>query len=182
MATNYANNSAQSGCNGVNEAVPQYYGTYLYIDLTSQVESMTDWVRLNRIDYLAGIQTSRVPTETYYTSVLVRDQAYVDYCGFDWAQSHSDPGFVGLVTCDQVVAAGSMSGQCSKHTMRFNLNWITGSTQNDRHGLACHEAGHTVGLKHSTFNDQESCMPTDYPKPRNGYSGHDGNHIVNNYT
>jgi hypothetical protein len=177
---NYAGNSGSQGCTGVNESQPSTYGSFLYIDLEDYSENQTDWVRAERLNVLPGINTYRVSSESLFTSVLVRDQHYVDYCGKDWWQNPAGGGTVGMASCDQV----EPSLQCSKHTVRYNLNWTyhPNRTLGERRGLACHENGHALGLTHSTFDDDDSCMPQQYPKPRNGYSPHDGAHITANYT
>lgn len=71
---------------------------------------------------------------------------------------------------------------CRGQYMRFNANYETQlNTQRARRALACHELGHTVGLRHTTADN--SCMTTIY-HPRDmptGLNNHDRDHINGHY-
>jgi hypothetical protein len=50
--------------------------------------------------------------------------------------------------------------RCRGQKVRFNGSWEASyvNTASTREGLACHELGHTVGLRHSTSGEWNSCM------------------------
>jgi hypothetical protein len=171
QADNYSGQTGDTGCTGLNEADNATH-SFHYVDLAQISTAATNWARTNVLNPTA-INTTYDSTLDNLTDVVVRDQHYVDYCGYDWLQPGGS-GVVGLATCD----SQSPSGQCEQHTARYNLNFTQSTSTSNQRGLACHELGHTLGLEHRTST---SCMQQGYPKPVNDYSPHDKNHISNNY-
>lgn len=105
-----------------------------------------------------------------HTDLVNRDEDYTSYCGYTW----DGPGlnYWGLTTCDSIWP----SGRCDKHTVRYDNSDIDGMTADQRVGLACHETGHSFGLRHrdNAANDPyyQGCMYTT-GLYKNYLSGHD---------
>lgn len=183
-ADNWSGATGKSDCSSVNKT-DNANQVYDYQNLTSADYNAIQWVRVNVIDP-TDIDTSLVASSTPHTDVLVRDGAYVDYCGIDWYQPNDpDGGVVGLGRCLALVE-GKLS--CDQHELRMNTNFTSIASTYDVRSLACHESGHTLGLMHRPYYADPlekhftlSCMVTGYPKKSNTFDFHDGQHVNTNY-
>ena len=72
--------------------------------------------------------------------------------------------------CEDATATGS----CERSSVRFDLSYVNAATETNRRGLACHETGHSLGLKH--YDAYSGCMETYGPYFWN-LSAHDISHI-----
>ena len=181
QADNYsgAKGSQGLGCQP-NTAIKADNGnhTFFYIDISSGNASASTNTRQDDLNP-TNIDTSMDGSESWQTDVLVRDQYYTTYCGYDWFQGPDDPddtGTFGLSTCDDTNPAD----ECEQHTVRLNL-WLT-EYYGYRAWLTCHEFGHTVGLEHDGNN--ASCMQRKLQSqdPETNFSGHDNIMINNHYS
>ena len=122
-----------------------------------------------------SIKSSAVPTDlvTSFSSgsavdVIVRDQDYTTYCGINW---HGSGGSnVGLYTCEAVTG----TGRCERSSIRYDTSYVNVTTEANRRGIACHETGHSLGLKH--YDAYSGCMEPHGPYFWN-LSAHDRSHI-----
>jgi hypothetical protein len=139
--------------------------------------NMIEWARVNSLDPTA-INTSIDTSLDTNTDVVVRNDDYTAWCGREWGPPD---GGIALVTCDYLLTGSG--GKCDRHTV-FLLRWFMRGNldQSERRRVACHELGHTVGLKHVTSG--ASCVTEDViPPPSGYYTTHDQNHLndPNNY-
>lgn len=148
---------------------------FYYSSLSADMVGATTWNRLNNLDPTA-INTSTTTTVTATTDVVVYDTDYATYCGYAWDGSGGT--LIGLVTC---VSLNSAS-ECEKHEMRYDTSWTASRSTTWQRALACHESGHTLGLKHRDNTASDSgCLP-DTQVAITHYSNHDLAHIANQYT
>jgi hypothetical protein len=96
---------------------------------------------------------------TSATDVVVYTQDYTTYCGRPWHPQVNGPSTVGLTTC---VSPNSGASTCEKHEVRYDLSWWNQNMDNGyRRDMACHETGHTLGLRHPEdvdVADLNSCV------------------------
>ena len=94
-----------------------------------------------------------------------------DVCVFD--ADFGDNGLAGWTACDSDFSGSDPNVVCGLSFVRINLFFDPPEIR-----VACHELGHTVGLRHSS--EQDSCM-----KSTGGdsihLSAHDRNHIATEY-
>ena len=171
-----ANWSGATGLTGCGSGSPVNMadgGTHYfnYVSLNSAVQSAVAWSRTYNYDP-TDVNTGYDSTIDSTTDVIVRNQDYTTYCGFDW-HSPTSGGTIGLATCD------SLSGlRCEQHTVRFDLSYFNAASQPNERGVACHEIGHTLGLTHRDADN--GCMKTS--APQNTYlTDHDEAHLNANY-
>lgn len=168
-ATNFSGITGATGCTALNQADNASH-SYQYIDLSSYMDSATDYARANAIDP-TDVNTVIDGTPDALTDVLVRDRYYDDYCGYNWWTA-SAGGVIGLATCDSL----SPTSRCEQHTVRYSNVWGDGASTSHRRWLSCHENGHSLGLTHRDAFD--SCMtPSPLPTIVVLYSGHDIAHL-----
>jgi len=168
-ATNFSGITGATGCTALNQADNASH-SYQYIDLSSYMDSATDYARANAIDP-TDVNTVIDGTPDALTDVLVRDRYYDDYCGYNWWTA-SAGGVIGLATCDSL----SPTSRCEPHTVRYSNVWGDGASTSHRRWLSCHENGHSLGLTHRDAFD--SCMtPSPLPTIVVLYSGHDIAHL-----
>ncbi|MGH2653814.1 MAG: hypothetical protein ACRDHV_05615 [Actinomycetota bacterium] len=67
---------------------------------------------------------------------------------------------------------------CRGQKIHVNLQNVSGYTVTQRRGLACHELGHTVTLRHVDNPGAASCMRVNVTNRPTTYSGHDQNMIT----
>lgn len=91
-----------------------------------------------------------------------------DVCVFDSAYGNN--GFVGWNACAGVASGNHAGMTCSLNYVRFNQTYSF-----DPLGLACHELGHAVGLRHDTATD--TCMHTPTSSARRYLSVHDRDNL-----
>jgi len=171
-ATNFVGQSGAWGsCHLLNMADNKSH-TWVNIDLEPYYANAIAWVRTNVIGPTVITNTTDTTPDSL-TDVVVRDRYYVDHCGFEWYPKGENT--IGLVECDSL----SPSGRCEQHSLRLSNVWGDDQSTQNRTALACHEAGHTLGLAHR--NVAGSCMQTPLVTTLN-FSTHDIDHITANYS
>lgn len=174
-ATNYSGTTGEMGCSSFNEADNATH-TYRYVDIEQSTLDSTVWARANVLDP-TDVNTQYDNFLDSLTDVVVRDQQYDTYCGYTWYNpSIGQGGTIGLAVCDSVVSPGA-NWKCEQHTVRINLWYTASAGLFDRRSLACHENGHTLGLKHR----DGGCMKTDAPHDTTNFATHDRDHVNANY-
>lgn len=164
-ATNYVLGNGNTGCNALNAADNRDH-TFSYEALRSDVQAAVTWARVNVIDPTV-INTSLV-SQTSATDAIIRNADYTDYCGFDWHPPLS--GVWGLTTCNST----NSQSECESHSIRFDLSYFDFASQTNERGLAVHEIGHSLLLKHR--DTEGSAMKTTGPYPT-FLSSHDISHL-----
>ena len=81
-APNFFGITGATGCTALNQADNASH-SYQYIDLSSYMDSATDYARANAIDP-TDVNTVIDGTPDALTDVLGRDRYYDDYCGYNW--------------------------------------------------------------------------------------------------
>lgn len=95
-------------------------------------------------------------------------------CVFDG--EYGNNGLLGWATCGGTSAGTNPNRTCTRPFVRLNLTYNPVSRQR----LACHELGHTVGLRHST--QTASCMITNIANgTTSALTAHDSAHINARY-
>lgn len=96
-------------------------------------------------------------------------------------------GVAGWVDCPSSSQTGGPQarGWCRFSQARYNEHYVSGDSQARARSRACHELGHTIGLRHpSDENDPDtfaSCMSTPTSASKIGITVHDTNHLNNHY-
>lgn len=162
---------ALGGCNDVAEADNATHN-FEYVDLSTAMDSATDWVRFNIINP-TPVNTSMDPTPDSHTDVIVRDRYYVDYCGKDW-RGDSPGGVIGLYVCDNI---DYPSVNCDQATVRYSSYYVDDASETNERKLACHENAHALGLEHR----DGGCVQTPAAEGGLYFTSHDENHIDDNY-
>jgi hypothetical protein len=143
------------------------------------VENMINWSRTNNLDP-TNIDTLLDTSLDVNTDVVVRNGNYENgWCGVLWGVA--DAGAVGLATCDYLLTGSG--GRCDRFTVFLLRPWLEDQTTSTRRKVACHENGHTVGLKHTSGG--ASCVTdSQIPPPTGSLTTHDQNHLndTNNYS
>lgn len=140
-ACNWAGPSGATGCDApTNTSANNNYHTFFYDDLVPESTWSMDLARYE-------IETSPVDTDTNFSTsadVRVMDAAYTNYCDIAW-WTPTQPGYIGLVECDQI----DWASQCMRHELRLNRLFMEDEGDPDcRVSLALHESLHTLGLNH----------------------------------
>ena len=88
----------------------------------------------------------------------------------DW---HIANGFYGWVNCPNSAQTGGSHPDrwCYGQKLTINLTYDGGfSTWYGKRALACHELGHTVGLRHPNVSGRNTCMYTGAPDNATSYT------------
>lgn len=90
---------------------------------------------------------------------------------------------VAYVTCPpEAETTGSHPNRtCRGQRLRFNLQHMEDYTLQQRRSTACHELGHTVGLRHVADFDADTCMRVNISNRPATYREHDRTMIDSNY-
>lgn len=78
----------------------------------------------------------------------------------------------------RVCEAVTSTGRCARSSVRYDLSYVNVAAETNRRGFACHETGHSLGLKH--YDAYVGCMETSAPYFWN-LSAHDVGHINANH-
>jgi hypothetical protein len=169
LATNYSGASGSTsncpaGPGGNNMQDPNPHTIY-YDSLEQSVRDHMEWARWAVVDPTT-VDSQLVSSATSLTDVVVYDQDYTTYCGLNWHDPGPEPneGFAGYVFCVSLTS----NNKCEKHELRIDLSWwntsFAGADNNNmpRRYMACHEMGHTLGVRHPNRLEPEdsfdSCM------------------------
>jgi len=136
---------------------------FFYYNLTELMDNASNWARTNAMN----------PTALETTKVASHDLADVSVMDEDY-----DVTWIGLASCEN---PDTSLNTCNHWHVKFDTS-RTNAPERDaafRHEAACHEFGHTVGLKHH-FGTQHSCM-RDAPAGYREYNQHDKDHIQSRY-
>jgi len=118
------------------------------------------------MDAYLVVKSQKVSTLDAATDVRVYDYNVSTACGILW---HGSGGFnTGLGRC----IASNSAGECERHDLLLDTSSYSVHPDFPRH-LACHEIGHTIGLKH---DENGGCMTQGGTFPV-AYSSHDKGHF-----
>lgn len=155
----YGWTSAAAASNFDRYFADSYIHVFTYEDLTDLVKRGIRATRDNSYD----------PTDMY--TYNDSDHNFADVASYD--SHYSDEEWYGLASC--VTANGD---ECSHWHIQYNLKYI--DTFDEAWHLACHEIGHSVGLKHRPPNEDADlgCMA----RPSDNYLKiHNITHLNNRY-
>ena len=168
-ATNFFGATSGTGCTAGNMADPNPH-TFFYSDLSSAMQEAQNGVRVFIYDP-TDVNTSLLGSVSSDTDAVVYDLDYTTYCGYTWDDI---PNVIGLTTC--VSLAGG--GRCQKFEIRYDNSDVNSSSSiGFRNAIACHETGHSLGLKHNS--DPNSCVQGGWYV--GAISSHDTSHLNANY-
>jgi len=79
--------------------------------------------------------------------------------------------------------SGDHTRACASQNLKYDTSHATAfDTQTERRKIACHEMGHTFGLRHSTGDGTSTCMTAVATQSTVvGISTHDNSHLTNYY-
>ena len=97
---------------------------------------------INTYTYTEDVRTGQ-------TDVILNDSDYEGTrCGYTWVTSQSDTNSLHIIGYTQ---CPSLSGsKCQQFYVEFDNDWMGQKTTAQERWLACHELGHTLGLRHSS--------------------------------
>lgn len=167
QANNWSGATGNTGCTSTLNMADNADHTFYYDSVVNPSETAADGARQDNLNP-TDINTSKLGSPSPSTDVVLYDQYYTDFCGLPWS------GLSGFTMCVSTNGAS----ECEKHEVRFNLAAIDGLNPGNDKSLACHEFGHSVGLKHRSAG-ADGCMDPDHYYA--GYAGHDEDHINANY-
>ena len=118
---NWSGANGFTGCGGGSPVNKADGGTHWfhYIGLDPAVQSSVNYARVYNLNTTDAV-TAYDSTLDSSTDVIVRNQDYGGYCGYDW-HGPGHPGMIGLATCDSLVILS-----CEQHTVRFALSYYAG--------------------------------------------------------
>lgn len=134
---------------------------------TTETGAAIQWAMANALDPTV-MNTVLVDDEVY--DVQVRD---ANYNNFLVVWTSCPPG---------AATSGSHPNRvCRGQRIRFNLQHMTDYTLKQRRSTACHELGHTVGLRHVSISDAETCMRINVIDRPATYRPHDHSMLESHY-
>lgn len=94
--------------------------------------------------------------------------------------------FAGWTDCPLTSQTGGPTGRvwCRFSQVRFNNYYVRNDGEALARSLACHELGHTIGLRHADQQDPDtaaSCMSPARSSSKIGITTHDTSHLNNHY-
>jgi len=98
-----------------------------------------------------------------------------------WEVNNPAASFVAWVDCYAGSAGSDPSRTCQVSALYVNndnINTSTGGNTNYQRGVACHELGHTVGLRHTSGT---TCMVNPASSSRLSLVQHDRDHLKAQY-
>ena len=111
-----------------------------------------------------------------WIDIIYYDTNYSTTCGYDWHPgdpSDPDTSFViGMAACSRL-----SGNKCDSFVVRFDTSYTNTASANHLRTLACHETGHTLGLKHRAGG----CMPATVPLNAHFFTSHDVGELNDNY-
>lgn len=134
---------------------------------TTEIGAAVQWAMANALE------------PTLMTAVLVDDEIYdVQIRDGNW-----DNFLVAWTSCPpSAVTSGSHPNRvCRGQIIRFNLRNMTEYTLKQRRSTACHELRRSVGLRHVSDSDAQTCMRVNiFDRPAT-YRPHDHSMLESNY-
>jgi hypothetical protein len=95
-------------------------------------------------------------------------------------QANLDISWVGWATCESTLSGLWPNTRCKQAGLFVNTFHInTAVNDNYARAIACHELGHTVGLRH--VNSGVSCMSNPAVQEKTGLTDHDKQHLRDKY-
>ncbi len=168
-ATNFSGATGATGCPMSDNNMADNRDHYFWYDsLTVNVASAVNWSRTNNFDP-TRINTFYDSSENSTTDAIVRDQDYTTYCGYTWHDSGSTGGVNGLATCNSLNGVS----ECESHVLRYDTSFFDGASLSFQRHVACHEVGHSLGLKHRSENGCMTSSATAYTS----LTSHDNGHL-----
>jgi hypothetical protein len=168
-ATNWAGASGGAGCNPpdnirANDSNHKFYND----DLTAAMTTASVSARYYDFDP-TNLSTSLSTLAT--ADVIQRDWPIGTYCGVDFS-----PNIFGNIIAMAICQELTPGNRCAKFNVSYDTNDTNGFTDSERQLVACHELGHTVGLRHGGGG----CVETGQFNLVH-LSSHDISHINQNY-
>jgi hypothetical protein len=147
--------------------------------LTQPTLDAANWVRVYTYNPTV-INTYTEDIRTSQTDVILHDDDYdTRTCGLQWrTSSTATTGIVGLSECR------SLSGsKCQQFYVYFDTDYMGPKSLAQERWLACHELGHTVGLKHQYAPEYRPTCMHDDPNVSNPSTlhAHDITHLTSSY-
>lgn len=178
-ATNWFGATGSTGCNSGNI---QDNGTMTYYrsSLTTKMYNAVANTLNNDVLPTDIVLQAEHSGWTSNTDVVYYDADYSTLCGYDWhPDDPSDPDtrwVAGLARC--MTLSGS---RCQRFYVHFDTSRMNQINDDGARTWACHETGHTLGLKH---RNEGGCMPATVPANAHFFTDHDrnaGGHINDTY-
>lgn len=175
-AANFTGATGSAGnCNSTrtNMADSANHGFY-HNSLLTATRDAVEWVRQNVYE-ATNMTTFVVAAEAADTDVVSQDANYSTVCGRTWHPELN--GIIGLATCVSLSPTAGKTNRCEKFVVRYDTSYTSGATGTQRFSLACHEIGHTTGLKHGST---DSCMTGNETtsSSQTGLTNHDIAHLA----
>lgn len=146
-----------------------------YYQLTQAMMDATNWALDTQYEPLANIET-HISDDPSIVDVVVKDVDYEDNGWWGWTKCSTDP---------DTVYGGSPDDHtrwCRPQVLFYNIFHNTPSefgTEYRRKWLACHEVGHTLGLRHR--DSATTCMEEWDGDGPNTLAGHEQTQLEGSY-
>jgi hypothetical protein len=171
-ANNWAGATGNTGCTStLNMADNETHTVWYYDSLRADGRQATNRARNHDLDPTA-INTIDATSDSSIIDAVIFSQYYTTFCGLDWSG-----GIAGFTMC---VSTNSQD-RCERHEIRYNELALDNLNDDRDQSLACHELGHSVGLKHRQVEGAagNGCMDNDHFYP--DYTDHDRSHLSDHY-